>query len=184
MRSSYAYNKENNNYIMIRLKEDLKELLQNGEINNSDQIFLFNHYNEIFEQSYINDGYKDEIAIPINSELGTFITSRKDLFYCRDEEELTYKKIGISYLVATLEEKPKLANKIRVFLKDHVTGIRSELINDQNKDVIDYIIEKGNCDIFDEEKTKDINPKVYGVYENGEYIKKYLVEKSSVKQKK
>ena len=45
-------------------------------------------------------------------------------------------------------------------------------------------MEKGNCDIFDEEKTKDINPKVYGVYENGEYVKKYLVEKSSVKQKK
>lgn len=184
MRSSYSYNKENNNYIMIRLEEDLKELLQSGEINNTDKIFLLYHYNVISEKSHINDDFKEPIAIPINSELGTFITSRKDLFYCSDEEELTYKKIAISYLVATLEENHKIANKIRGFLKDHITGVCSELINEKNKDVIDYMMIKGTCDIFEEEQNKDIKPNIYGVYENGEYKKKYLVEKPAVKQKK
>ncbi len=181
----YSFNKENNDYIMINNPIDVGTILMSNDVDRKIKKILAPFF---FEISYYirKEGIViDSVAVPKDSDIGRLITSREDLFVEKDDE-ITYEMVVNAFLIASYSDEVKMSNKLGQYFRngEHI-GNKKDIMTEKNEKIIDYILENDDFKkYYNQVHGRKAKPNIYDVYENGEYIKKSLVEKSPVKKKK
>lgn len=181
----YSYNKENSDYIMINNPINVGKILINNDVDKKTKNILSPFFFEISYCSMVEGIIIDSVAVSKDSDIGRLITSREDLFVEKDKE-ITYEMVVNAFLIASYSEEVKMSNKLGPYFRNsEYLGNKKDIVTERNERIIDYILENDDFKkYFDIVNGKKVKPNVYGVYENGEYIKRTIGEKSLVKGKK
>lgn len=179
----YSINKENSDYIMINNPLDVSTILVNEDVDKKTKKILVPFFFEISYCSRVEGIIIDSVAVSKDSDIGRLITSREDLFVKKDEK-ITYEMVVNAFLIAEYSNEAKMCNKIGPYFRNSERlGNKKDITNERNEKIIDYILENDDFEkFFDQVNGKRAKPHIYGVYENGEYIKRAL--KPPVKEKK
>lgn len=187
MKYYYRSLKEDNNYIIVGTRNDFfeiisdKRILENSQVEDMIKTMYFSLY--LFEMES-KLGYVDlELIVRKDSCLGMFMLNRPDMFI-DDDNYISYDKVMGAYLVSSYEEKSKMNNKIFKLLKDRKSGSKQELMKEHNEQVLDYILENPDFDLYlkkSDGKILEVNKK-YIVFEDDYYSIKSF-EKCSSNQK-
>lgn len=173
---TFKTNRDNNDYIMINAKIDLGMLIFEDKITEKIKNEVGFIYSSLFKYEYdMKCSYISDIAINKNSDLVKFLIEKASVYNFGNEDLIVdYDKVVNALNIAIFEENP-IAKSILPLFKNQVSGKKDELVEQYNKEVIEYILENEDFNYYIENINGTYKPEEYIVYENGEFTKKILL---------
>lgn len=181
---TYKEVKENRNYILVGVKFDLLTLaLKLHELKIHPEIgeIIFDMQHKLFEFETQGKKYIDDVAIRKDSLIGNYLITHTDGNHVINESRyIDFKKVTDAFNIATLESNDKMVALLLPLFKKRENGTFDELKKRYSEEVLNYILEHDSLEEYLNEidGIENSREKEYTIFENGEYFKEVLKNKT------
>lgn len=187
-RLSFTKNKENDDYLMMKVRPQLGYFLSSQKLPSEifEELKIMNGNLSTYEKENNIPYYDGEVALRKDSIIGIWLEENQHRLITNKDSIITIENIENALLIAFYDGYEKMINKIGNMFHRKEIGTKEELLTDRNEKVLDYIL--SNTDInkhlkeVEETEGQEIleEPTEYLVYEDGTYIRKTLVEQPKI----
>lgn len=167
----YSTNQDNEDYLMVSVKEDFLKLLLLENIPKDIKELMSNMCYELarYELDQGLEYQKEKVALRKDSPLGSYILTHPEIFH-NEEEDINYSKVVEAYQIALFDEKEKMCNKLGILFRGGFAE-NGENFSTIPANVCEYI--KNHHDFwYHYHSRKGDYP--FLVYEEGSYQRKVL----------
>lgn len=184
---TYNEIKENSDYILVGVRFELLTLaLKFHELEIHPEIvkIIFDMHHKLFEFERQEKKYIDYVAIRKDSLIGNYLITHTDGNHVINESRyIDFKKVTDAFNIATLEDNDKMVDLLLPLFKNRESGTFEELEKKYSEELLNYILEHDSLKEYLNEMDgiESSREKEYIIFENGEYSKRVL--KNKTKQK-